>query len=406
MFTTLNQYQVKNGLDINLVQFERIILSLIWKASVAEPDADRKQLGQTIFGTGKLLNLITNLQLDSLIEENFDGWNDPMDTFKTTNLNLGHCTNYREKFEEWYTSEEYGEVLDTELFTIAMDQLEKRSSTRPSQLFLVGYIFSFLWDLQKSIPGFELNDGHINYIMDTRDYVIADSPTLDPNNIKNSLLAFHQTTIFNFKDESFRHHLQYLFDNHLDPHFINAYSLKYQFISSTEDSLSCNENPSDIAKIEPENIFITEMTTLALTEYFKNDELAKMTIAIHDMVNGNGIQNSPSIEQAVQIAIQESSDTTPPVLAPCSFYGSNRGKGCPTPRCDIIHGEFVDAWKSKRNQKMFKYGWALEITIPETEYDNNGWSVVVRVKSNIRGSFQVWNANFFGFYENSPGLCY
>lgn len=58
----------------------------------------------------------------------------------------------------------------------------------------------------------------------------------------------------------------------------------------------------------------------------------------------------------------------------------------------------------KFQKRLWKYGWALKVELPVDEYDSDGWTVVIRYKSTVRGSFQVWNANFFGFYENSPGV--
>ena len=48
-----------------------------------------------------------------------------------------------------------------------------------------------------------------------------------------------------------------------------------------------------------------------------------------------------------------------------------------------------------------KYGFALNVAIPEEYWNDLGWSVIVRFKGvDVNsGSFQLWNANFFNFFR-------
>ena len=45
--------------------------------------------------------------------------------------------------------------------------------------------------------------------------------------------------------------------------------------------------------------------------------------------------------------------------------------------------------------------------IPEVEYDEDGWSVVLRFNidpNNFQGNFQLFNADFFGIFRKPTGV--
>jgi hypothetical protein len=79
--------------------------------------------------------------------------------------------------------------------------------------------------------------------------------------------------------------------------------------------------------------------------------------------------------------------------------------GCQYPTCDA-HMTVVDAWKRSTNSKKnpYSWGWSIVISSPKAHYDNDGFSVLVRLPTEIqKGSFQVWNAKFHNFYEDDKG---
>ena len=396
LFVPLNGYQVKNGLEVNLDRFDRFILSLLWSGISDDGDADQGAFGPVIFGSGQLVNFVTNMKLDGLVNENFDGWTDPIDVLKTQNLKLGQCSNYREKFTEiwdsWYNNGQYGDIENQELFSAALDVIEKQSKILPSQYLLAGYVFSVLWD--------NGNEGaeYVNFVLDARDYLMSQNFQIDSSDVKGSFLSFFQEVIHNVQESDLQAEMQDLFDNGVNTHLLNSYSFKYALISTAEDAMECN--PADNA----ENNFVNKLVEAQLTSYFENSQLGKLRVLIHDLAGQSGT-TAPNVD-AIYSSVLQTTSGNPPTPPPCDFYVGNKKSGCGEPRCDMISAEFVDAWKNKRNQRMWKYGWALEIDIPSSEYDQDGWSIVVRTKSNARGSFQVWNANFFGFYERAPGLLF
>merc|ERR1712050_270466 len=86
-------------------------------------------------------------------------------------------------------------------------------------------------------------------------------------------------------------------------------------------------------------------------------------------------------------------------------YGSALVPGCLAPECDIVDFKVNDAWKKKEGKK-FRYGFALTISVPEEQWDSNGWSVLLRFNSARvnNGNFQLWNAKFFNFFRKKSGL--
>lgn len=80
---------------------------------------------------------------------------------------------------------------------------------------------------------------------------------------------------------------------------------------------------------------------------------------------------------------------------------------CQYPTCEA-EISIVDAWKRKKTNKngvvRTDYGWAALVSIPPQHYDDDGFSVMIRMpKDTERGSFQVWNAKFWNFYNGPNG---
>lgn len=110
--------------------------------------------------------------------------------------------------------------------------------------------------------------------------------------------------------------------------------------------------------------------------------------------------------------------TTEAGLVKCSIEGVDdnilkwlepwpRQTGCEYPTCEA-EIRIVDAWKKSRTNKngitRTDYGWAAVVSIPPQHYDLDGFSVLIRMpKDTARGSFQVWNAKFWNFYNGPNG---
>ena len=84
-----------------------------------------------------------------------------------------------------------------------------------------------------------------------------------------------------------------------------------------------------------------------------------------------------------------------------------RMQGCKFPSCDA-HIEIIDSWKKRLNRRSknerWVYGWSAMVTVPAKHYDGNGFSILLRLPKELeRGSFQVWNMNFWNFYRGHHG---
>jgi len=55
---------------------------------------------------------------------------------------------------------------------------------------------------------------------------------------------------------------------------------------------------------------------------------------------------------------------------------------------------------------VWRYGFALRISIPEKYWGDDGWSLIMRFNGAHMqsGSFQIWNANIFNIYRKETGL--
>jgi len=77
------------------------------------------------------------------------------------------------------------------------------------------------------------------------------------------------------------------------------------------------------------------------------------------------------------------------------------------PTCEA-NMTIIDSWKKKKNRRrgdsVWVYGWSALIAVPAHHYDNDGFSILIRMPPDLeRGSFQVWNMNFWNFYKGHTG---
>lgn len=84
-----------------------------------------------------------------------------------------------------------------------------------------------------------------------------------------------------------------------------------------------------------------------------------------------------------------------------------RMQGCAFPTCDASI-QIIDSWKKRMHRRSknerWVYGWSALITVPAKHYDNDGFSILLRLPKELeRGSFQVWNMNFWNFYRGHHG---
>ena len=120
----------------------------------------------------------------------------------------------------------------------------------------------------------------------------------------------------------------------------------------------------------------------------------------------------------IKTTTEMATTTTEAGLVKCSIEGVDdqvlkwlepwpRQIGCEYPTCEA-EISIVDAWKKSRTNKRgvtrTDYGWAALVSIPPQHYDLDGFSVLIRMpKDTARGSFQVWNAKFWNFYNGPNG---
>ena len=75
---------------------------------------------------------------------------------------------------------------------------------------------------------------------------------------------------------------------------------------------------------------------------------------------------------------------------------------CQYPTCEA-EITIIDSWKklkSRKNREAYVYGWSALIKVPAVHYDKDGFSILIRLPAELeRGSFQVWNMNFWNFYR-------
>lgn len=78
--------------------------------------------------------------------------------------------------------------------------------------------------------------------------------------------------------------------------------------------------------------------------------------------------------------------------------------GCPAPySCeDGPQLSISDSWfkvQKHGSQKVKTYGFAAKVHLPES-MRSDAWSILIRFSNlNTKGNFQLWNANFFNFYN-------
>jgi hypothetical protein len=86
------------------------------------------------------------------------------------------------------------------------------------------------------------------------------------------------------------------------------------------------------------------------------------------------------------------------------YQGGKSRSQCDLPTCSNFKTELIDAWEypiGKKHGRLY-YGYSIKVTIPETEFDENGWSMLTRVqgrRANI-ASWNSWIGNVF-WHDNS-----
>ena len=58
------------------------------------------------------------------------------------------------------------------------------------------------------------------------------------------------------------------------------------------------------------------------------------------------------------------------------FLGVPMPDDCTAPSCGVANFKFIDSWVSDING--IGNGFVATVTVPETEFDENGWTVVLR----------------------------
>ena len=76
-----------------------------------------------------------------------------------------------------------------------------------------------------------------------------------------------------------------------------------------------------------------------------------------------------------------------------ALYDPEESLRCLAPTCEATF-ELIDAWKKKkrrqRGDSIWVYGWAAKISVPAEHYDEDGFSILLRMAPDTpKGSFQV-----------------
>lgn len=84
---------------------------------------------------------------------------------------------------------------------------------------------------------------------------------------------------------------------------------------------------------------------------------------------------------------------------------------CPQPLFCEASVEVMDAWTRKdQNSKRIRHGVAIRVTVSETvisKSSGRGYSILVRFPETVtKASFQVWNMNFFNFYQRGTEILF
>lgn len=88
-----------------------------------------------------------------------------------------------------------------------------------------------------------------------------------------------------------------------------------------------------------------------------------------------------------------------------ALYDPEESLRCLAPTCEATF-ELIDAWKKKkrrqRGDSIWVYGWAAKISVPAEHYDEDGFSILLRMAPDTqKGSFQVEINHFlrWGLYD-------
>ena len=348
----LNNYQTNHGLEVNLKNFDDFVYKIFWDAMMVTPSG-LEETGKIIFGTGRLTSLVINAQMDTLLEENFLAWNDPLNDLKTEILSLGACSDFSEQFSEkwvsWFEDNDSAKIKDDRLVTSFLEKIEKIGNLLPSQYLVIAHIFQFLVDMENNENvDFFITDAHFVHLMDVRAKIADSDFQIDAENVKNSLMTFHVSSISNIADPAVSKNLENLRKFQQKDARLSEFSFKFQIISDLEANLSCDENR---VKRSSEDLlsFINELAITDLAEFFENKNERGLDIFMTTLA-ANFSVTLPNLSVIIEKATEEPFEE-PEITATCNFYQEDNN--CPKPSCGMVKIDFVDAWKSKRNQEQF-----------------------------------------------------
>ena len=246
-----------------------------------------EEIGLTIFGTGKTTTLTINAEIDTILEENFLAWNDPLFDLKSEILTLGSCSNFYEVFTEkwmsWFEENESAAIRDERVGDVFMKKISNFGNLAPSQYLVTGFIFQFLVDMKNNENvDFALNEDVFQHIMDIREKISSSDFRIDPENVKESLMAFHISAIKEFSNENLSEELESLRKFQLKDSRLSEFAFKYKLIFELEPGLKCNESRR---KRSSEDLlgFINALATADLVDFFDNENEAGIKSFLNEL---------------------------------------------------------------------------------------------------------------------------
>ena len=255
---------------------------------------------------------------------------DRLSGLKSTILNLNSCADYATSFNSAWESWNKDDLTYPSEISGAL----ALTSIRPSQYWLVGFIFQFLWQVTAEDGFFQratwpVTNDHLNYLLDSRRYILQNHILLDTSDIKTSLINFLQSTIDRVDDSQLRVELTGWLNIYKPVLVENHIGAKYAMLVRFEEQITCDGN-------SPADQFLQSFLPAQLETYYEPSDRAGFIIAIRDMADLAGITESVNFgELWYGPESTFNQDTRNPTTAPhiSTLMPSTAGNPCPSETC-------------------------------------------------------------------------
>lgn len=341
-------YYKTNGFKLSPNDFDSFILRIIFdsiKEADKSTDLEAQEIGEWSFGTGDYLKLLITFQLDGIMKNRgfhtTSETSDRLTGLKSSVLNLRVCSDFATSFNQTWNDWNIDSLAYPDELSTALTM----ASLKPSQYWLVGFIFNFLWQVKGDNGGvfnskfsdnskfreWPVTTAHLEYLLSSRQYVLDSNILVDTTSIKENLLKFLQSTIDRVGDQSIQTELTGWFNDYKTYFTANSLGAKYVMLVKYENMRTCDGS-------SPEDRFLDKLMSTPLDVYYEPVNRDGFLVALRDMASLSGMSDEPKFTElwyGPSDTFSQNNNvrnpTTPPHIS--TILPPSAGNPCPSQDC-------------------------------------------------------------------------